>query len=95
MNARSSGPGEQALETHAAAKRPRLFSSTDPRYWLRLLGVGLLGGLVLALLGYTALYVHALTRPAPSEICCITPDALGHDYRPVRFAGADGVQLAG
>lgn len=98
MSDDTGGPGGGPLEETGPAAPPetrKLFRSSDPRYWLRLLGVGLLGGLLIAFLGYTLLYIHIITQPAPSEICCITPAELGHDYRSVSFAGADNVRLAG
>lgn len=65
------------------------------RYWLNLLLVGLVGGLLLAYVGYIVLWVLAMARPAHAEVCCITPADLGFDYEDVTLVAEDGVTLAG
>jgi pimeloyl-ACP methyl ester carboxylesterase len=64
-------------------------------YWLKLLLLGLIWGLLLLAAGYLALYVDALTRPLPSDICCTTPAKRGFDYEDVTLSTADGVTLSG
>ena len=65
------------------------------RYWLKLLSVGLVGGLVMLYLGYTVLWVNAMVRPEQRSICCITPADGGLDYAEITFTSNDGVTLSG
>jgi len=65
------------------------------RYWLKLLVVGLLGGLLIFLVGYEVLWINAMVAPANREICCQTPADFGLDYQDVTFVSADGVELSG
>lgn len=65
------------------------------RYWLRLLLVGLVGGLVMFYLGYIVLIVNSLARPVRNPPCCITPADLGLDFEEVAFTSSDGVTLSG
>ncbi len=64
-------------------------------YWIRLLSVGLIGGVLLALIGYEALYIDCLTRPAPGAVCCVTPRDQGFEYEKVSWVSDDGVTLSG
>lgn len=64
-------------------------------YWLRLLGVGLVGFIVIGWTGYNIAWVKAMSDPAPSEPCCLTPGDLGYAYDEAAFEGADGDALRG
>ncbi len=74
-------------------KKPIFARNRDWRYWLRLLAVGLLGGLVMLVGGYLAVYIHYITLPAPTEICCITPADLNLPYEEVQLETPDGITL--
>jgi dipeptidyl aminopeptidase/acylaminoacyl peptidase len=76
------------METPPSKKRGFL-------YWLKLLAVGLVGGIVMFYTGYIVLWVKAETRPASMSPCCIIPSDLGFDYEDVSFTTADGVALSG
>jgi fermentation-respiration switch protein FrsA (DUF1100 family) len=65
------------------------------RYWLKLLSVGLVGGLVMLYAGYIVLWVNAMVRSAQRSVCCITPADEGLDYEAVTFTSYDGVTLSG
>jgi pimeloyl-ACP methyl ester carboxylesterase len=65
------------------------------KYWIKLLGVGLAGGLLMLYAGYLGTWIYATTKPARVTPCCITPADLGFDYKEVTFPGADGVILSG
>ncbi|MBN1935469.1 MAG: alpha/beta fold hydrolase [Anaerolineae bacterium] len=65
------------------------------RYWLRLLGVGLIGGLVMFYAGYVILWVIITTTPVNRPICCNTPNDLGLDYESIVLISRDGTQLSG
>lgn len=65
------------------------------RYWLRLLLVGLVWGLVLLYFGYIVLIVEGLSRTVSNPPCCITPADLGFDYEDVTLTSSDGVTLSG
>lgn len=67
----------------------------DMRYWLRLLGVGLIGGLVMFYVGYVVMWVVITTNPVNRPICCSTPDDLGLDYEPITLTSRDGTHLSG
>lgn len=67
----------------------------DGRYWLRLLGVGVVGFVVMAWVGYNVAWVTSVTQRAPSQPCCLTPSDLGYDFEEVAFAGGDGHMLRG
>ncbi len=64
-------------------------------YWLRLLIVGLVGGLLVACAGIEVVYIDGLTRPALHPVCCKTPADFGLDYQNVTLTAADGVNLSG
>ncbi len=65
------------------------------KYWLRLLGVALVWGMLLLYVGYLGVWVYATARPARTSVCCITPADLGFDYEKVTLTTADGVALSG
>ncbi|GIK43138.1 MAG: alpha/beta hydrolase [Chloroflexota bacterium] len=67
----------------------------DWRYWLRLLSVGLAGGITLGYIVAIAIYVEATVRPAPSSLCCLTPDDINFNYETVTFTSEDKVTLSG
>ena len=47
------------------------------KYWIKLLSVGLFGGVLLAYLGYLVISVEAMIQPARASICWGTPGDLG------------------
>lgn len=61
------------------------------RYWAKLLAVPLLLGTV----AYVQGTIYLLTRPMPSDVCCLTPADEGFVYEDVRLAAPDGAALAG
>ncbi len=65
------------------------------RYWINLLGVGLLFGSLMLYFGMIIAWVNNSSNPANTEICCITPANLGYDYETVSLTSADGVNLSG
>lgn len=76
------------MRTTASAKR-------DWRYWLRLLLVGLFGGITLGYIAAIAIYIEAIVRPTPSSICCLTPADANFNYEAVTFTSEDQVILSG
>ena len=64
-------------------------------YWLRLLGVAVVGFVVIGWTGYNVAWVLSMSDPAPSTPCCLTPADVGYAYEDVAFAGADGDTLRG
>jgi pimeloyl-ACP methyl ester carboxylesterase len=64
------------------------------RYWIKLLSVGLVGGLLLACIGIEVVYIVFMANPAPSPIN-INPGDLGFDYEDITFDSSDNVQLSG
>jgi len=65
------------------------------RYWLRLIGLGVVWGALLLYAGYVGIWVYVTARPARAPVCCITPADLGFDYEDVALDAADGVTLFG
>jgi hypothetical protein len=49
-------------------------------YWLKLLLVGTIGGLILAYIAYFPIWADIMARPNPSEPCCTTPADQGFLY---------------
>lgn len=64
------------------------------RYWIKLLSVGVIGGLILAYLGYLAIAVEATLKPAPAPIDH-TPLDDGFAYEDLTLETVDGVELKG
>ncbi|MBI5563310.1 MAG: alpha/beta fold hydrolase [Chloroflexi bacterium] len=64
------------------------------RYWFKLLSVGVIGGLVLAYLGFLILSVEVLMQPAPFAIDR-TPLDDGFTYEDLTLKTADGYDLKG
>ncbi len=64
------------------------------RYWLKLLSVGLFGGLLLAYLGYVILIAEEYMQPAPTLIDR-TPLDDGFAYEGLTLKTGDGVDLKG
>lgn len=67
----------------------------DGRYWVRLLSVGLFGGVTLGYIVAIAIYIEATVRPAPSSICCLTPSDINYNYETATFTSEDNVTLSG
>ncbi|MBN2499284.1 MAG: alpha/beta fold hydrolase [Anaerolineales bacterium] len=65
------------------------------RYWLKLVGFGLIVFLILGNTAYIGLYAYASTRPTQYAACCITPADKGFDYKDVSLTTDDGLELAG
>jgi alpha-beta hydrolase superfamily lysophospholipase len=68
----------------------------DWKYWVRLLSVGLIGGLTLACIGIESIYVVAITRPAPSTIGEPSTHLTESVFQSVTlYNEADDLQLSG
>ena len=65
------------------------------KYWVKLLAVGLVGGLGLAYCGIMALDIASLTRTTPDPDCCSLPTDPAFAYESINFTSSDGVTLAG
>jgi len=65
------------------------------KYWVRLLSVGLVGGIVLACVVIEAIYVLAISRPAPSTVGDPPQTADGIDFQPVTlYNEQDNIHLS-
>jgi pimeloyl-ACP methyl ester carboxylesterase len=82
------------LPTRQSASSDR-FRRRGCRYWFRLLAVGLIGGVLLAYLGFVLLSTEALIRPAHTAICCVTPLDKGRSYEDMQLHTTDGLTLRG
>jgi pimeloyl-ACP methyl ester carboxylesterase len=68
----------------------------DLRYWVRLLSVGLFGGITLACIGIEFIYVVAITQPAPNTIGNPPHNAEEIVFQPVSlFNEQDNIYLSG
>lgn len=68
----------------------------DLRYWVRLLSVGLFGGITLACIVIELVYVVTITQPAPSTIGNPLPNAEDIVFQPVSlFNEQDNIYLSG
>jgi pimeloyl-ACP methyl ester carboxylesterase len=68
----------------------------DLRYWVRLLSVGLSGGITLGCIFIELVYVVAITQPAPNTIGNPPQNAAEIDFQPVSlFNEQDNIYLAG
>ncbi len=68
----------------------------DLKYWARLLGVGLIGGLTLVCIAIEVIYVLTMTRPAPAVIGDPPLIPAGNSFQSVTFSNeADQIQLSG
>jgi pimeloyl-ACP methyl ester carboxylesterase len=65
------------------------------RYFLRLLVFGAVSFVVIFLPVWEWAYVDAMTRPAPSQICCRTPANFALPYEEVVIPTPDGISLSG
>lgn len=65
------------------------------QYWLRLLSVGLFGGIILGYVIFIAIYVEVIVRPVPSSVCCLTGRDVNFTYETVTFTSEDNVTLSG
>lgn len=64
-------------------------------YWLKLLVVAIIWGVLLLYAGYLGVWVYATAKPARTAVCCVTPADLGLGYEDVVVTAADGVTLFG
>lgn len=65
------------------------------RYWINLLGVGLIFGALMLYFGTVIVGVISFSNPANTEVCCFTPADLGYDYESITLTSDDGVNLSG
>jgi len=66
------------------------------KYWIRLLSVGLIGGILIALLAIEVIYINVTTNPAPSVVGDPPPNNNGIEYQPVTLiSDLDGIPLSG
>jgi uncharacterized protein len=89
-----------ALAACVASDEERMLGVRQPvdsrwSHWLRLLLVGLGGGLALFYLGYLALWVDVQAQPTHTTGDRVTPADVGLDYEEVTFTSGDGVTLSG
>jgi len=66
------------------------------KYWLRLISVGLVGGISLACLVIEMLYILEVTKPAPSVVGDPPPGSEGRAYQPITLVNErEEIRLAG
>jgi pimeloyl-ACP methyl ester carboxylesterase len=65
------------------------------RYWLKLLVVGVTGGLTLACIAIEIEYIYVMTSPVQGSICCTTPATYGLAYENVSLKSSDGAKISG
>jgi pimeloyl-ACP methyl ester carboxylesterase len=66
------------------------------KYWVRLLSVGLIGGVALACIGIELIYVISITSPAPSTVGELSQEVAAIGFQPVAlFNEVDELQLSG
>ena len=65
------------------------------RYWLKLIGFGVIAFIILGNIAYVGLYAYAFTYPARSDVCCITPADKGFEYEEVTLTTNDRLKLVG
>jgi len=65
-------------------------------YWLRLLGFGLLGGILVTVILIEAAYIADAVKPAPSSVGSLPAAVDGRAYKPVDlYNEADDIHLSG
>src|SRR5512143_3820363 len=74
---------------------PALSKQRDCRYWLKLLIVGVIGGLLISYVGYVILTAEAYARPIQVSLGGITPRDKGLVYEDVTLTTNDGLLLKG
>ena len=66
------------------------------KYWIRLLSVGLIGGISLACIVIEIIYVIAITKPAPSVIGDPPQSSNGREYQPITLVNEqEDIHLSG
>lgn len=66
------------------------------KYWIRLLSVGISGGILVACIGVELTYIITITQPAPSTVGNPPQSSIGIEYQPVTlFNERDDIQLSG
>jgi dienelactone hydrolase len=74
---------------------PILSKRRGCRYWLKLLIVGVIGGLLIGYLGYVIVAAEAYAQPAHASLGGITPLDRGLAYEDVTLTTNDGLSLKG
>ncbi|HSD83184.1 MAG TPA: alpha/beta fold hydrolase [Anaerolineae bacterium] len=74
---------------------PTLSKRRGCRYWLKLLIVGAIGGLVIGYVGYVIVAAEMYAQPARVSLGGITPRDKGLSYEDVTLTTADGLSLQG
>jgi uncharacterized protein len=72
---------------------PTLSKRRGCRYWLKLLLVGLIGGVLIAYLAYVVIAVEMTVRPAQVSFGGLTPAVKGLAYEDVTLTTTDGLAL--
>jgi hypothetical protein len=66
------------------------------KYWIRLISVGIIGGIFLALVSIEIIYINVITQPAPSVIGSPPQNSIGKEYQPVTLnSDLDGIPISG
>jgi pimeloyl-ACP methyl ester carboxylesterase len=66
------------------------------KYWIRLLSVGLIGGISLACIVIEVIYVITITKPAPSVIGRPPQNSNGREYQPVTLVSEqEDIRISG
>ncbi len=74
---------------------PTLSKRRGCRYWLKLLIVGVIGGLLIGYVGYVIVAAEMYAQPAHASLGGITPRDKGLAYEDVTLTTGDGLSLKG
>src|SRR5512136_1761328 len=74
---------------------PMLSKRRGCRYWLKLLIVGMIGGLLIGYVGYVIVSAEMYAQPARASLGGVTPRDRGLAYEDVTLTTADGLSLKG
>lgn len=74
---------------------PTLAKRRGCRYWLKLLIVGVIGGLFISYWGYVIIATEAYAQPAQTSLGGVTPADKGLAYEEVTLTTGDGILLNG
>ena len=65
-------------------------------YWIRLISVGLVGGIIIAFIVVEMIFILAITQPVPSVIASPPHNSLGKEYQSVTLISElEGISLSG